>query len=428
MRLFGTSEVIDNELVIGGVATSTLKEKYGTPLYVFDEAGIDEKINIFKNHFKSDIFNTNIIYAGKAFLCGYLVKQLKSHQLSLDVVSGGELFVAKHSGFDGKDIYFHGNAKTYEELEFAVRENVGTIVLDNLSEATILNNILSSLNKTQRVLLRVNPTIETDTHKYIQTSNDDSKFGMTFQEAFLFLEELHHLNHLDFKGFHCHIGSQIFDSESYFTEAKRMIEFYSDVQKEFNLKLDELNLGGGFGVYYTKGDQPLQLESFLNEYIHVLENYIREYDIDVETISIEPGRSLINDFGTILYNVSHIKPSSHFDFLLIDGGMNDNLRPSLYEAKYTAVIANKMNDSKNNDYRIAGKLCESGDVLIENIKLPKANVNDTLAIPSTGAYTESMASNYNKIPRGAVVFVKDGDTHLAVKRETYEDLMRNEVF
>src|SRR5699024_9119824 len=158
-------------------------------------------------------------------------------------------------------------------------------------------------------------------------------------------EELHHLNHLDFKGFHCHIGSQIFDSESYFTEAKRMIEFYSDVQKEFNLKLDELNLGGGFGVYYTKGDQPLQLESFINEYIHVLENYIYEYNIDIDTISIEPGILLINDFQTILYNVYHIKPSIHFDFLLIEGGMNDNLRPSLYVAKYTPVIANQMNDS-----------------------------------------------------------------------------------
>ncbi|SDI89987.1 diaminopimelate decarboxylase [Dolosicoccus paucivorans] len=427
MRLFGTSKIIDNDLVIAGVPAKKLAKEYGTPLYVFDEAGIDEKIETFKRHFKSQKFNTRIIYAGKAFLSAYLIQQLTSHQLYLDVVSGGELYLAKQANFNLENVYFHGNAKTHAELEMAVDYQVGTIVLDNTSEAEVLNTILANKKTTQRVLLRVNPTIETKTHKYIQTSNDDSKFGMNFEEAKDFLKDLDRYPQLDFKGFHCHIGSQIFDMTSYFTEALRMVAFYQEIEKNFNLALDELNLGGGFGVYYTKEDTPFALDQFLTEYIKKLETLIEEYGINVQAISIEPGRSLINDFGTMLYSISHVKPSANFDFAFIDGGMNDNLRPSLYQAKYTALLANKAQCELTHTYRIAGKLCESGDVLIDRVQLPEVERGDILAVPSAGAYTQSMASNYNKIPHPGVVFVKDGQVNVAVKRETYEDLFRNEV-
>lgn len=427
MRLFGTTEIINNELVIGDVLAKELAEKYKTPLYVFDEVGIDTKIQTFKKYFQSKKFNTRIIYAGKAFLSAYLIQRLSAHQLYLDVVSGGELYLAKQANFDLEKIYFHGNAKTYDELEFAVDQQIGTIVLDNVSEAELLNEILAHKNKSQRVLLRINPTVETKTHKYIQTSNEDSKFGMNFDEATEFVENLDAYPYLDFKGFHCHIGSQIFDQEAYFTEAVRMVSFYHEIEKICRVSLDELNLGGGFGVYYTKEDKPFSLDQFLTSYIEKLETLIDEYGINVQTVSIEPGRSLINDFGTMLYSISHIKPSSNFNFLFIDGGMNDNLRPALYEANYSALLANKVYDETTENYRIAGKLCESGDILIDQIQLPQAKRGDIIAIPSTGAYTHSMASNYNKIPRPGVVFVKEGQVRVAVKRETYEDLLRNEV-
>lgn len=427
MRLFGTSEIKDNELVIGGITATQLAKTYGTPLYVYDEAGIEEKMSVFKENFKSKKFQTRIIYAGKAFLSAYLIHLLKQNQLYLDVVSGGELFLADYAQYDLKNVYFHGNAKTYDELAFAVEKNVGTIVLDNESEADILNEILKDKHKTQRVLLRINPTVQTNTHKYIQTSNDDSKFGLTFEEAIAFLQKLHHYTHLDFKGFHCHIGSQIFEQEAYLTEAKRMVAFYSHIEQEFDLSLEELNLGGGFGVYYTPGDVPFKLNTFLQDYIHKLEVLIEEYHINVQTVAIEPGRSLVNDFGTMIYSISHVKPSKQFDFLFIDGGMNDNLRPALYQAKYEALLANKAANKLEKTYRIAGKLCESGDVLIDKIELPHADRGDLLAVPSTGAYTYSMASNYNKISQGAVVFVKDGQSRIAVKRQTYEDLVKQEV-
>ncbi|SFH64330.1 diaminopimelate decarboxylase [Pisciglobus halotolerans] len=429
MKRLGNMEVDNHELKIGGLAVSELTKKFGTPLYVIDQKDLTDRIHTFLAQFKSNTFGTHIIYASKAFTNLYMAQLVSKYGLYVDVVSGGELYTALKAGVDPKKIYFHGNNKLPKEIDDAVKAGVGCFVLDNEVEYEWLTETAEREGKKIRVLLRVNPGIEAHTHEYIQTAKNDSKFGVSIfdQQTLPFIKRIIENKHLHFAGLHAHIGSQVFEEASFFKEVDEMIKYAKDVEQTFAIKMDELNLGGGFGVYYTEEDKPFELSQFLKRYIQHIESTVAELDITPNTISIEPGRSLINASGSTLYTIGAVKKTmAGYPYIFVDGGMTDNPRPILYQAKYEAAIANKMDEAATQTYRIAGKCCESGDVLIKEVDLPKAETGDTLVIPSTGAYTYSMSSNYNRIERPAVVFVEDGQAQVAVKRETYEDLIRND--
>ncbi|MDE1549119.1 diaminopimelate decarboxylase [Jeotgalibaca caeni] len=430
MKLLGNMAIEQQELTIAGIRASELVQTYGSPLYVVDQKDLTDRIQTFVTHFSSEKFQTNIVYASKAFTNLYMAQIVAREGLSLDVVSGGELYTAIEAGVDPAKIYFHGNNKLPSELEEAVAAGVGTFVVDNDYEFTWLQEIAEAEGRRIRVLLRVNPGIEAHTHEYIQTTNHDSKFGVSIfdKQTIPFVEQMHHSEWLDFAGFHCHIGSQVFEAESFFKEASEMLAYAKKVEEELGIELNEINLGGGFGVYYTAEDQPFELATFLAQYIQHIETTMEELGIHPEVISIEPGRSLINNSGSTLYTIGGIKETivGH-PYLFVDGGMTDNPRPITYQAKYDAAIATRMKEPIHQTYRVAGKCCESGDVLIKEVDLPKAAPGDLLVIPSTGAYNYSMSSNYNRIPRPAVVFVENGEARVAVKRETYADLLRNDM-
>lgn len=431
MKLFGTMKENNNILEIGGCSVLDLAKEFKTPLYVVDEQLLRDTCRTYKDNFVSDEINTEVIYASKAFQNIGMCKLINEEGLSLDVVSGGELYTALKADFPASKIYFHGNNKTNEELTMAIEAGVGTIVLDNEQEVERIEAICEKLNEKVTAILRVNPGIEAHTHEYIQTTKNDSKFGESIydEKIFNFISRLKDSSYIDFKGFHCHIGSQIHQEESFYLGATKMIEFLSKVREMCDFTSTMLNLGGGFGIYYNEEDAPMNLGPFLQELLVRIKEKCYEVSIDVPKIMIEPGRSIACNAGTTLYTVGGTKSTyGGRDYIFIDGGMGDNPRPALYSAIYEACIANKMNDENTTLYTIAGKCCESGDIIRKDIKLPKSETGDIVAVASTGAYNYSMASNYNRIEKPAVVFVKDGSSRLVVKRETYEDLIRNDVF
>lgn len=430
MKLFGTSEVINNELHIGGLSVSKLREEFGTPLYVMDRSLLEDNMKVFSENFKSDKFKTEVIYASKAFLTVAMAQLVKLNGLSMDVVSGGELYTAIRAGFPMEKLYFHGNNKTIDELSLAVENDLGTIIVDNPLELHRISKIGKDLNKNIKVLLRVNPGIDAHTHEYIQTSKFSSKFGESIFDDKIFdiVKEFMNTSNVELEGFHCHIGSQIFDEKPFFGAIDVMFKFAKDVEEKTGFVSKTINLGGGFGIYYSEEDNPIALKDFVTRMISDLEAKKEEFKLAVEKINIEPGRSIVANSGTTLYTVGGVKDTySGKKYIFVDGGMTDNIRPALYQAKYEGVIANRFNDEKNLLATVAGKCCESGDVLIHDSDFANAEDGDILAIASTGAYNYSMSSNYNRIGRPAVVFVKDGKAQLVVKRETFEDLVKNDL-
>lgn len=432
MKLFGTMNVNDNGVLeIGGMSVLEIREQFDTPLYVIDEEYLRETCRLFADNFKSDNLKTEVIYASKAFLNMAMAKLINEEGLSMDVVSGGELYTALKAGFPADKVYMHGNNKTAEELVLAIDNNVGTIVLDNRQEAHRLEELLREKGKKVAALLRVNPGIDAHTHDYIKTSKHDSKFGESIyaEEIYDVVDYLSKSDVIEFKGFHCHIGSQIFEEKSFIQAALAMLDFVKEIKDKTGFSSTALNLGGGFGVYYTDEDQPMDLAKFLHNLTSEVEAGIAKLELGDLKIMIEPGRSIVSNAGTTLYEVGGTKETyGGRDYIFIDGGMGDNPRPALYSAKYEGAIANKMNQEATRTYTIAGKCCESGDIIIKDIALPEAEVGDIVAVSTTGAYTYSMASNYNRIPKPAVVFVKDGKGRIAVKRETWDDIIRNDVF
>ena len=430
MKLFGTSKVVNNEVNIGGVGVQELREKFSTPLYVMDQTLLEENMAIFRDNFKSDKFKTEVIYASKAFLAVAMAQLVNRNGLSMDVVSGGELFTAIKAGFPMEKLYFHGNNKTYDELELAIDNNLGTIIVDNPLELHRLNKICADKNKKAKVLLRVNPGIDAHTHEYIQTSKFSSKFGESIfdEEIFNIIKEFLNSENVILEGFHCHVGSQIFDEKPFFGAIDVMFKFAKEVEEKTGFASKVINLGGGFGIYYSEEDNPIALQDFVTRMISDLEIKKEEYGLSVEQVNIEPGRSIVANSGTTIYTVGGVKDTfSGKKYIFVDGGMTDNIRPALYQAKYEGVIANKMLETPTLCATVAGKCCESGDVLIHDSYFAEAVDGDILAIASTGAYNYSMSSNYNRIIKPAVVFVKDGKAQLVVKRETYEDLVRNDL-
>ncbi len=431
MHLYGTQSINDlGVLQIGQVDTVELAKIYGTPLFVYDTSLIRQRARAFIQTFKKANVKAEVAYASKAFSSIAMYQLAAEENLSLDVVSGGELFTAIRAGFPVERIHFHGNNKSDEEIMFAITSKIGCIVVDNFHEIDRLKAIASEQNVEVRILLRVTPGIEAHTHDYITTGQADSKFGFDLMngqadQAFQSVKD-HSSIHL--LGMHCHIGSQIFDTVAFSLAAKKLMNKMKDWHQKDDFICEVLNLGGGFGIRYTEEDDPLEPSVYVEDMIKTIRDELSKVDYPMPEIWIEPGRSLVGDAGTTLYTIGSQKeiPSTR-TYLAVDGGMSDNIRPALYQAKYDAAIANNMLSTADTTYTIAGKCCESGDKLIEEIDLPKANAGDYLAVFCTGAYGYSMASNYNRLAKPAVVFVENGNHRLVIKRESLEDLIRLDV-
>lgn len=431
MYFHGTTKVNEKgHLEIGGVDTIELAQKYGTPLYVYDVALIRERARGFKNTFDELGIKAQVAYASKAFSTVAMIQLAEEEGLSLDVVSGGELYTALVAGFPVHKIHFHGNNKSRAELEMALEHQIGCIVVDNFHELDLIDSICSEKNVKTNILLRVTPGIEAHTHDYILTGQEDSKFGFDLQngQAEKALQIALNSNFVEVLGVHCHIGSQIFDTTGFVLAARKIFEKLKEWKDRLSYEPKVLNLGGGFGIRYTEEDDPIPASQYVKEIINEVKKQVSAYSMKMPEIWIEPGRSLVGDAGTTLYQIGSRKDVPNVrHYVAVDGGMSDNIRPALYNAKYEAVLANKPLAKADETVSIAGKCCESGDMLIWDLPLPKADSDDILAVFCTGAYGYSMANNYNRIPRPAVVFVENGESMLVVKRETYEDLVRNDL-
>lgn len=428
MHLYGTQAVNElGHLTIGGVDHQELVEQYETPLVVYDIALFRERARAFKRTFEKLNIEAEVAYASKAFSSVAIYEVAAEEGLSLDVVSGGELYTAIVAGFPRERIHFHGNNKSVEELRYAFESKIGCIVIDNFSEITHIQQLAAEYAQSMNVLLRVTPGVEASTHAYITTGQEDSKFGFDLKngqadEAFRLLHNDPYVNVL---GMHCHIGSQIFETTGFQYAAKALMDKMFSWRENYQFTCPVLNLGGGFGIRYTEEDTPLPPEQYVEGMAKVVLEMSEEAGYPMPAIWIEPGRSLVGDAGTTLYEVGSQKEVPNIrTYVAVDGGMSDNIRPALYDAKYNAVTANKMNEPHTETVTLAGKCCESGDKLIEDAHLTKLQEGDIIAMFCTGAYSYSMASNYNRIPRPAVVFVENEQHALAIRRETYEDIIR----
>ena len=426
--LTGTMKINDkSHLEIGGVDTVDLVQKYGTPVYVYDIARIKEQAHKFKETFKRKKVKAQVAYASKAFSCLALYQILAKEDVSLDVVSGGELYTAIQAGFPSQRIHFHGNNKSESEIEAALDYQIGCFVVDNFYELEMLDRLSREREQSVKVLIRVTPGVEAHTHEYISTGQVDSKFGFDLNsgQAETALRSIVDMPYIELLGLHSHIGSQIFETEGFTLAIETLLKQAEQWQKTFGFELKVLNLGGGFGIRYIPEDEPLAIEEHTTAIIEGVESSTKELQLPMPEIWIEPGRSLVGDAGITLYQIgSQKKIPDVRHYLAVDGGMADNIRPALYDAKYTGILANRADDTADETYSIAGKACESGDMLIWDLPLPKTETKDILAIFSTGAYGYAMASNYNRIPRPSVVFVENEKDFLAIKRETYTDMLR----
>ena len=432
MKLHGTMDIKDDELYIGGVKTLDLVEKYKTPLYVFDEELIRSKCREYVKSFKVNENGNKVAYAGKAFLTKYMCKLVHEEGLCLDVVSGGELYTAYKAGMPMENILFHGNNKTVDEVKLGIELGVGRFVVDNFYELDLIEKFCLENNKTQKIYFRVTPGIDAHTHDYIKTGQIDSKFGFALVNGDFYkaVEKVKEYKNIELVGIHAHIGSQIFEIEPFLDEVEVMLNLLKEVnEKNEDINLTEVDLGGGIGVYYTKEDKPKAISEFCEAIINKANQVCEKLNIKVPTLLIEPGRSLVANAGSTVYTVGSIKEIKDVrTYVSVDGGMTDNIRPSLYQAGYECAIVNKINKTGNNHkVTIAGKCCESGDILISDTEVGDIESGDILITTTTGAYGYAMASNYNKIPKNPVVFVKDGEDILSCKRQSYEDLLSLEV-
>lgn len=415
-----------NALMIGDFSARALIQRFGSPLYVMDEALIRSKMRLYKNSFTHSDFTTTITYAGKAFLTKAMVQITHQEGLSLDVVSLGELMTALSVNFPMERVVMHGNNKSVEELQAVIDANIGLLVLDNPDEL----QRLIRLQPQHRipVLLRVNPGIEAHTHDYIKTATPDSKFGMSLTDpvTFTFLRDLADHPLIDLQGLHCHIGSQIQSLDAYLETVDVLLDTLQTLSLS-GLNLHTLNLGGGFGARYLDSDPVLDLPVLLKQLVEAIATGSRQRQLTLKRVILEPGRSIVAEAGTTLYTVGSIKTTiTGKTYVMVDGSMADHLRTALYQAQYTALAAEKLGEPHDQLVTIAGKACESGDILIHQAKLPALSEGDLIAVKSTGAYHYSMASNYNRLLKPAVVLVNGSMARVIVKRETIEDLLRND--
>lgn len=411
--------------------TVKLAETFGTPLYVMSEDRIRNKCKDIRENFLNKYSNTRAAYASKAFLTMAMCKIIEDEGLGLDVVSGGELYTAIRADFPMEKIIFHGNNKSYEEITLGVIHNIGRFVVDNIYELEMLEEIAAKQKKKVNILFRITPGVEGNTHEYINTGQKDSKFGIPLDEEIIeyVVEKAMDSSNIILKGFHFHVGSQLFESSSNILAVKIAVNLMKDLKEKFGFITEELNTGGGFGIRYTDEDGQTKPVSFhVDPIMKTVKEECSKASLSMPMVIIEPGRWIVGEAGITLYTLGAIKEIPNIrKYISIDGGLPDNPRPALYQAKYNAIVANKANEKLEEVVTIAGKCCESGDILIWDLQVPKIESGDILAVFNTGAYNYSMSSNYNRLPRPAVVLISEGNAQVIVERERYEDLLDREV-
>lgn len=411
------------ELTMGGTSLKTIAQSFGTPTIVYDEVQIRNQMRRFHESFKKSGLNYNVSYASKAFTCLQMIKLVQEENLELDVVSEGELYTALEAGFDPQHIHFHGNNKTKHEIRYALESKVGYIVIDSLEEIDLIDRYAS---EEVNVVIRLNPGVEAHTHEFIQTGQEDSKFGLSIKHGLAIqgVQKVRTSKHLKLKGVHFHVGSQIEGTEAMIETTKLVVHWL----KENNIEVELINLGGGFSIKYVEGDVSFPIEEGIEEITTAVRSIVEEVNYPIPEIGIEPGRSIVGEAGITLYEVGTIKEIPNVNkYVSIDGGMSDHIRTSLYDAQYEALLVNR-NDPKDETVTIAGKLCESGDVIIKDAKLPSTvKRGDYLAVLSTGAYHYSMASNYNQMQKPSVFFLKDGKAREVIKRQSLRQLIINDT-
>lgn len=421
-------------LEIGGADCVALAKEFGTPLYVFDEVYIRRMMRIYRDTLEKYYDgNGMVLYASKAFSCKAIYRIAEEEKIGVDVVSGGELYTALQAGFPAERIYMHGNNKLDYEIGEALDAGIGCIVADAYSEIDKIDVEAKKRGITQKILLRINPGVEAHTHAFVQTATTDSKFGFSIQNGTAEEVTEYALSKKNVKltGYHCHIGSQIFEKQSFVLAVEKCMNFAADMKNRLGFMLETLNIGGGFGIWYTDEDRKIPPEGYA-EYLEALINAVKtkasEKNMKLPYLLLEPGRSIIGEAGITLYTVGAIKEIPGVKkYVAIDGGMFENPRYALYQSKYTPVLANRANEEATEIVSIAGKCCESGDIIAVNVNLPKANSGDILAVLSTGAYNYSMAMNYNRNMVPPCVLVNEGKAEYIVRPQTYEDLVRNDV-
>lgn len=428
IKPFNTKRNEKGNLEISGCDAVELAKKYGTPLYVMDEVTLRKIAREYKDAFSS-YKKVNMMYASKALMTSQIAKILHEEGFGFDVVSGGEIFTIHNAEVDMNYATFNGNNKTYDEIELALNLNVGRISVDNFYEIKLLDEIAKKKNKVQKILLRITPGIECHTHEYIQTGHLDSKFGFDLTQ----IDEAVNLiknecKNLEIKGLHAHIGSQIFETQVYYDEIGVLIKELKRINEVHNLNLDEMNIGGGLGITYTNEDCPPSVYELADVILKSIKENCAKYNFDEPILYIEPGRSIVGTSGVTLYTIGSYKqvPKGR-KYIAVDGGMADNPRPSMYGAKYVAEIANKKENENFEKVTVAGRFCESGDILIKDIELNSPETGDILCVYNTGAYGYSMSSNYNRVLKPAMVLVNNSQSDIIIKRETYEQLVQNDV-
>ncbi|MFZ5823685.1 MAG: diaminopimelate decarboxylase [Bacillota bacterium] len=432
MHFYGTaSKNEQGHLTIGGMDAIDLAREFGTPLYVMDEALIRANCRAYVNAFREYYPNFEVAYASKAFLCAAMVALVEQESMSLDVVSGGEIMTALKAGFPMERAYFHGNNKSVEEMELALKSGVGRLIVDSVHELHLLNQVAGEVGIPAPIYLRLTPGVGAHGHHYISTGQLDSKFGIAI-ELGLAREATKlalSLPNIELKGFHCHIGSQILDLEGYKVAVSRMLHFIAEIKAETGFVTHELNLGGGLGVRYTAEDTPKRPGELVALMTSAVRSGCAELGLDLPKIIVEPGRSIVAEAGTTLYTIGTVKEIPGIrNYVSVDGGMGDNIRPALYQAEYECAVANKLESPAEKVVTVAGRYCESGDKLLIDVKVANdVAPGDVLAIFSTGAYNYAMASHYNRYPKPAVVFVNEGQAEVVVRRESFADMAAFDV-
>ncbi len=422
----------EGHLELGGCDTVEAARQFGTPLYLMDEGRIRSNMRQYKNSIDKFYNGKGLcLYASKAFSAVYIYKLAAEEGLGVDVVSGGELYTALKAGFDASKIVFHGNNKSYDELKMAIDNKVGRIIVDSYEELDMIDELSREKNVVTKIMVRIKPGIDAHTHEFISTGQIDSKFGFSLEngEAYEFISDACGYENICITGIHCHLGSQMFLYEPFRLGGEVMMNFYAELKQKLGLNLTELNLGGGFGIKYTEADSPVDYEGYIESVSGLIHDICKEKGIDVPFIYMEPGRSIVGDAGITLYTVGSVKDIKNVrKYISIDGGMGDNPRYILYGAEHDGILANRPEAKATEKVTVCGKCCESGDVIMENVMMPEMHKGDILAVMSTGAYNYTMASNYNRIPRPAVVMADKGELKLVVRRESYEDIIRNDIF
>ncbi|MBM7709036.1 diaminopimelate decarboxylase [Enterococcus lemanii] len=419
----------NNHLFWDGCDTTALAKEYGTPLYVYSETAIVNECRELREHFINKYEKVRVAYASKAMNILAILKIIEREGLCLDVVSGGELYTAMVANFPAEKIEFNGNNKSLEELAMALDYGVGRIIVDSLQELDWLIQLCQEKKTTAKILFRITPEVQVATHAFISTGQTDSKFGIPLKPEILFplIEKAIQAPEIQFYGLHFHIGSQLKENETHLTAAQTALNYVLEIKERFQYEVLELNYGGGFGVRYLSEDTRPSYAYFLDPLMALTQKFCQTHGLQMPTIVIEPGRSIVAEAGITLHEIGSIKEIPNVrKYVAIDGGMTDNIRPGLYEAQYSGMLANKAEEEKTEKVTIAGKACESTDILIKDIFLPPVKTGDIFATFSTGAYGYAMASNYNKIPIPAVVIAKEGQASLVVKRQTYQQIIQNE--